>query len=181
MANPLTAWKEKWKDHQLKRKKVLEEMKLKKGKNPEAKNDPKIKKTKIKVDRKKLVNSYLQKAGLKIDSAGLSRLMFRVSVGVTFLFTCWILYFFSNSGGVTWGKIVLDMFMVWTLGLGAIIVILRILFYIWIDVQIFKRRIEIEEILPDFLQLASSNIKAGMTIDRALWYAVRPRFGASSP
>ncbi|MEK6891757.1 MAG: type II secretion system F family protein, partial [Nanoarchaeota archaeon] len=28
-----------------------------------------------------------------------------------------------------------------------------------------------------FLQLAASNINAGMTIDRALWYAVRPRFG----
>jgi len=27
------------------------------------------------------------------------------------------------------------------------------------------------------LQLTASNIKAGMTIDSALWYAVRPRFG----
>ena len=31
--------------------------------------------------------------------------------------------------------------------------------------------------LPDFLQLTSSNISAGMSIDRALWFAVRPRFG----
>ena len=31
--------------------------------------------------------------------------------------------------------------------------------------------------LPDFLQLTSANIRAGMTIEKALWYAVRPRFG----
>ncbi|MEK6808157.1 MAG: type II secretion system F family protein [Nanoarchaeota archaeon] len=31
--------------------------------------------------------------------------------------------------------------------------------------------------MPDFLQLVASNIRAGMLIDKALWYAVRPRFG----
>ena len=52
-----------------------------------------------------------------------------------------------------------------------------IFFKLYLDVQIFKRKLEIEEVLPDFLQLASANIRAGMSIDRALWYAVRPRFG----
>ncbi len=36
---------------------------------------------------------------------------------------------------------------------------------------------QLEAVLPDFLQLTSSNISAGMPIDRALWYAVRPNFG----
>lgn len=31
--------------------------------------------------------------------------------------------------------------------------------------------------LADFLQLTSSNISAGMPIDKALWFAVRPKFG----
>jgi Flp pilus assembly protein TadB len=41
----------------------------------------------------------------------------------------------------------------------------------------YKRTIEIEDVLPDFLQLTAANINAGMTIDKALWYAVRPKFG----
>jgi len=51
------------------------------------------------------------------------------------------------------------------------------MFYIAVDLKIFRRKVDIEEVLPDFLQLTASNINAGMTIDKALWYAVRPRFG----
>jgi pilus assembly protein TadC len=47
----------------------------------------------------------------------------------------------------------------------------------YFDAQIYNRTKQIEEVLPDFLQLASANISAGMPIDRALWLAVRPRFG----
>lgn len=49
---------------------------------------------------------------------------------------------------------------------------------IYFDLKIRKRTKEIEDALPDFLQITSSNISAGMPIDRALWFAVRPKFGA---
>lgn len=39
------------------------------------------------------------------------------------------------------------------------------------------RASEIEKVLPDALQLMSANIRAGMTIDRAVWLAARPEFG----
>ncbi|PJF38151.1 MAG: hypothetical protein CUN55_18465, partial [Phototrophicales bacterium] len=45
------------------------------------------------------------------------------------------------------------------------------------DFRIARRREAIEHALPDYLQLAASNIRAGMPIDRALWVAIRPRFG----
>lgn len=51
------------------------------------------------------------------------------------------------------------------------------IFYFVIDFKIYNRRKEVEEVLPDFLQLASANLNAGMPIDQALWFAVRPRFG----
>jgi len=41
----------------------------------------------------------------------------------------------------------------------------------------YKRTKELEDVLPDFLQLTSANISAGMPIDRALWLAIRPHFG----
>ena len=42
------------------------------------------------------------------------------------------------------------------------------------------RRRRVEQELPDFLLLVSSNIKAGMALDRAMWYAAKPEFGILS-
>ncbi len=49
--------------------------------------------------------------------------------------------------------------------------------FIYVDYRIYKRRQEIEQVFPDFLQLTAANINAGMPTDRALWFAIRPKFG----
>jgi pilus assembly protein TadC len=43
-----------------------------------------------------------------------------------------------------------------------------------------NRRSRLETALPDFLILVSSNIKAGMTLDQAMWYSAKPEFGLLS-
>lgn len=43
--------------------------------------------------------------------------------------------------------------------------------------RIDERRRNIESVLPDFLSLAAANIRAGMQLDKALWYAAKPEFG----
>jgi len=40
-----------------------------------------------------------------------------------------------------------------------------------------NRRNVLESSLPDFLTLVASNIKAGMTLDQAMWYSAKPEFG----
>ncbi|NOR85631.1 hypothetical protein GQ473_05940 [archaeon] len=40
-----------------------------------------------------------------------------------------------------------------------------------------SRKKRMEAVLPDILMLASSNIKSGLTIDRAILFAARPEFG----
>jgi flagellar protein FlaJ len=42
------------------------------------------------------------------------------------------------------------------------------------------RRRKLETALPDFLTLVASNIKAGMTLDQAMWYSAKPEFGVLS-
>ena len=42
------------------------------------------------------------------------------------------------------------------------------------------RRNVLEAALPDFLTLVASNIKAGMTLDQAMWYSAKPEFGLLS-
>ncbi len=43
-----------------------------------------------------------------------------------------------------------------------------------------NRRNVLEASLPDFLTLVASNIKAGMTLDQAMWYSSKPEFGLLS-
>lgn len=49
--------------------------------------------------------------------------------------------------------------------------------YSWLGLNISGKASRVEEALPDALQLMSSNIRAGLTVDRALLLAARPEFG----
>ena len=55
--------------------------------------------------------------------------------------------------------------------------LLMLLHKMYMDFTIYQRKKNVEEFLPDLLQQTSANIRAGMTIDRALWFATRPKFG----
>ena len=128
-------------------------------------------------ERKHKLLDYVERAGLTISPKLLSKIFFNAAVAVNLIISGFLIYHFSTSFGITWGTILLSIAAVWILLFVALLFVLWVLFYIVVDLKIFKRKIDIEDVLPDFLQLTASNIKAGMTIDRALWYAVRPRFG----
>jgi hypothetical protein len=40
-----------------------------------------------------------------------------------------------------------------------------------------SRAAQVEKILPDALQLMAANVRAGMTVDKAIWLSARPEFG----
>jgi Flp pilus assembly protein TadB len=72
---------------------------------------------------------------------------------------------------------VLFMVILWTVVFIALYLLTALMVFVYLDVRMYQHVKEIEESLPDFLQLASANISAGMTVDRSLWYAIRPKFG----
>ena len=59
-------------------------------------------------------------------------------------------------------------------GVGFAVVILTYLIFMFIA---DARASQIEKVLPDALQLISANVRAGMTVDRAIWLSARPEFG----
>ena len=72
------------------------------------------------------------------------------------------------------GTFLKQSFLIWSLiGLGAI----NAAVFFRIQLIINKRTSLFEEALPDALQLMASNLKAGMTPDRALLLSSRPEFG----
>ncbi|MBN2015136.1 MAG: type II secretion system F family protein [Candidatus Altiarchaeota archaeon] len=57
---------------------------------------------------------------------------------------------------------------------------LEFFFYLFVSFSIDSKTKAVEEALPDALQLMSSNIRAGLTTDKALLLAARPEFGPLS-
>ncbi len=55
-------------------------------------------------------------------------------------------------------------------------ILLSAMFTLLID----ARKNALESVLPDFLTLAAANIKAGIPLDQAMWYAAKPEFGLLS-
>ena len=128
-------------------------------------------------ERKQRLKQYIERAGFEVSSQKLRRIFFNLAIAANLIISAFLIYFFSVSYGISWSTIVASMIVLWVLVFVLLIIAFWVVFYIAVDLKIFKRKVDIEEVLPDFLQLAASNINAGMTIDRALWYAVRPRFG----
>lgn len=134
-------------------------------------------KKEIMQERRHKLRFYLEKAGLGIAPGLLSKMLFNVCIFINLVISAFLIYHFSITWGITWTTILLSVVALWVLVFIIILFVLWVLFYVIVDLKIFKRKVDIEDVLPDYLQLTASNIKAGMTIDRALWYAVRPRFG----
>jgi pilus assembly protein TadC len=58
--------------------------------------------------------------------------------------------------------------------------IIIIFIYFALDIIIFNRTRQLEEILPDFFEVVSSNLKGGLSFERSLWLGIKPRFGILS-
>ncbi len=67
-------------------------------------------------------------------------------------------------------------FVSWILVQGIIVTLFILTIKIYIDLKIYYRTRELESMLPDFLQVVSSNLKGGMPFENALWASIKPRF-----
>lgn len=127
--------------------------------------------------RKQRAKYYLERAGFDIGLEKLNKTFFNIAILINLGVSAYLIYHFSTTYGIKWSTIVSSIIVLWVLVFVLLIFILWVIFYLAVDLKIYTRKIAIEDVLPDFLQLTASNINAGMTIDRALWFAVRPRFG----
>ncbi len=123
------------------------------------------------------INGYLSKAGLTISSRLLSRGLFKICLAINIIITFYLVFFFITKEGYPLFYIIAMLFILWTLIFFLFLGVVWLLFYLFVDLRIFKRKLSIEDVLPDFLFLAATNIRSGMTIDQSLWSAIRPGFG----
>lgn len=68
-------------------------------------------------------------------------------------------------------------FIFWVIIQASILILIIVLIYVHLDLKIFKRTREMENVLEEFLRYVSENLKGGMSFDKALWGAIRPQYG----
>ncbi len=59
----------------------------------------------------------------------------------------------------------------------GVFIVFQLILFLWVSLSADSKGKFVEEVLPDALQLMSSNIRAGLTTDKALLMAARPEFG----
>ncbi|MBW3000177.1 type II secretion system F family protein [Candidatus Woesearchaeota archaeon] len=146
------------------------------GKNKLIQNIKQRQKEKL-AKRKQAMKEQLERSGLNLRSEKVTRLIFHSCIIINILVTAYLLIKFPSALETGFAYVGIATLLIWTLVFCLVLFLLWLTFYLFLDLRIFKRRQEIEDVLPDFLQLTSANIRAGMPIDQALWFAVRPRFG----
>ncbi len=113
---------------------------------------------------------YRERMTQELIYAGFEKTAFKTFIGFSILFSIFL--------GVA---IAFDFYLFFGL-LGVLLgLIIGLTFFVITNVAIIliadSRASAIEVVLPDVLQLISANIRAGMTIDKAIWLSARPEFG----
>jgi len=126
---------------------------------------------------------YLLKAGITTEPYAFFGGLFVFSVLASFVL--YFLFFYSllqtirqDLSGFL-GVIVqgLGAFIGFACLMFAIIGIIIVTIYAYLDIKIYNRTRRLEEILPEFLETVSSNLKGGMSFEKSLWMSIRPKFG----
>lgn len=126
--------------------------------------------------REKRLETYLRKAGFETPVARIHKVCLWITILILALFTI-VTYWYGIVHEANPKKLILFYLAAWLSLFWFIYLIVLLFVYVYLDLRMYKRTRELEDVLPDFLQLTSANISAGMPIDRALWFAIRPNFG----
>ncbi|MCC7574308.1 type II secretion system F family protein [Candidatus Woesearchaeota archaeon] len=95
-----------------------------------------------------------------------------------------IIYFYSNFYGtinhLSPLLVGLLVFLFWAIGGLFISLIIIGALYFYLNLKIFNRVKEMDINLADYLVLVSTNLKGGLSFEKALWSAIKPEFGVLS-
>ena len=123
------------------------------------------------------LRSYLDRAGVQKSPYKFFGAMF---YGVLLITLASYLLMYSQitiQKAITIAIMTLGFWIVFPSILSFIVIML---IYFYLNLKIYKRTKEVEQKLPDYLQLVSTNLRAGMSFEKSLWFAIRPKFGILS-
>ncbi|MFH1506345.1 MAG: type II secretion system F family protein [archaeon] len=120
------------------------------------------------------IKKYFMKAGYEEVPYKFFGALFWISIVLTYLLVMlWIFPKLGDSGALVTAMIT---FMFWVIIQLGIMFIATIFYYFYLDLKIYHRTKRIEEKLPDYLVLVSTNLKGGMSFEKSLWNSIRDEF-----
>jgi len=122
------------------------------------------------------LRAYLRTAGIYEVPYKFFGLMFYVSLLLTYWIYISKIYPWLNQQFGIFGFLVMT-FVLWVAVQLFIVGATMLIIYEYLDLRIFGRTRKMEDVLPEFLRYVEENLKGGMPFDKALWTAIRPRFG----
>lgn len=136
----------------------------------------------------KSLSATIRSAGKNIDAEVFAGYYvvgsFLLGILLSVVLTWWPPDFFSSFFWLVNSIIMLESWQVFIIFfiLAEILTFLLIwiITYVLLTLSIERRTKSIEIVLPDFLMFVSANVKAGMPLDQAIWYAAKPEFGLLS-
>ena len=120
------------------------------------------------------LRNYMMKAGMDEVPYKFFGMLFYASALITTLIFVAFIYPYLRKFQII--LVYLYSFASWFVIQITFVTLAILLIYFYLDLKIYFRTKKMEEQLPDFLQIVSANLKGGMTFDKALWVAVKPRF-----
>lgn len=121
------------------------------------------------------IRGFFLKAGYDDVPYEMFGWLFYITLALTYLI--YIVYIYPRLENYAAASVLFITFLCWVII--PIILIALIVVYLYFDliIKIYRRTKEIEKILPEYLQIVSSNLKGGLSFERSLWDAINPEFG----
>jgi pilus assembly protein TadC len=120
------------------------------------------------------IRSFFLKAGYDdVPYEFFGYLFYMVLIITFFVHMLFIYPRLQEYGSIT---IVSVTFLSWVILPLTMLSLIIVYLYFNLTIKIFKRTKEIETILPEYLQMVSSNLKGGLSFENSLWTAINPEF-----
>ncbi|MFH1400150.1 MAG: type II secretion system F family protein [Nanoarchaeota archaeon] len=121
------------------------------------------------------IRDYLMKAGFdEVPYAGFGALFF---VGAILTMPVFWLLFVPLFKTLATVPATIAALLIWVACELIITFAMIGVMYFYLNIKIYKRTQELEDRLPDYLTLVSTNLKGGLSFERSLWSAIKPEFG----
>jgi len=120
------------------------------------------------------LGKYLGKAGIEEVPYRFFGILFWLTAVVTYFIYLPLIYPVIKQKPIIVFFIL--TFVLWFIvqALIAVLVVVSLSFYL--NIRIYKRTKILEDMLPDYLTLVSTNLKGGMNFEKSLWSAIKPEF-----
>ncbi len=126
---------------------------------------------------KNILSNALENAGWDVRQQVIERRLFRLALFINAIIAAYFIYQYGFKEQYPVLSLSTMVVLAWVIAFFFVLSGCWFILFVFLDLIAFQRRVTLEEVLPDFLQLTAANLRAGMTPDHALWYAVRPKFG----